>query len=299
MGVTESTSVAEPARSLSAEINLTRNLALTLVATYRRTIGASLARVWENVLDWEHLPWLHSKSFAEISCHAAGDWGWRAEVRYPGGEEFSQIELLTRDAADNGNGKYVTRLLSGPGLGGEVWTTLTGVGEHQTDIVVEFCLAVSETVDTDALGKGYLGLYAMLWDEDEAMMQRRQGELDRVKGGSTGAEIASADAIELGTLADVRSQLPLDIDAFGTRLRIVELDSEWLVYPLTCPHSLGPLDQSEIEDGQIECPWHGYRFDLRTGESCDGRSLRLRKPARLEIDSDADRVRLLPANAHH
>ena len=32
---------------------------LTSVATYRRRIGASLERVWENVHDWEHLPWLH------------------------------------------------------------------------------------------------------------------------------------------------------------------------------------------------------------------------------------------------
>ncbi len=29
---------------------------LTGVATYHRTVRASLARVRENVLDWEHLP---------------------------------------------------------------------------------------------------------------------------------------------------------------------------------------------------------------------------------------------------
>jgi hypothetical protein len=28
------------------------------VATYERTVRASLDRVRENVLDWEHLPWL-------------------------------------------------------------------------------------------------------------------------------------------------------------------------------------------------------------------------------------------------
>ena len=58
--------------------HLIRNSDLTVVATYRRAIGASLERVWENVLDWEHLPWLHSGSFADIKCLDAGDWGWRA-----------------------------------------------------------------------------------------------------------------------------------------------------------------------------------------------------------------------------
>ena len=37
---------------------------LISVAVYRRRIGASLERVWENVRDWEHLPWLHRQSFA-------------------------------------------------------------------------------------------------------------------------------------------------------------------------------------------------------------------------------------------
>jgi len=39
---------------------------LDRVATLRRTIGASLERVWENVFDWEHLPWLHRQDFASI-----------------------------------------------------------------------------------------------------------------------------------------------------------------------------------------------------------------------------------------
>ena len=52
----------------------------TRVAVYRRRVGASLERVWENVLDWEHLPWLHAGSFRSIHCRHAGDWGWRAQV---------------------------------------------------------------------------------------------------------------------------------------------------------------------------------------------------------------------------
>lgn len=34
-----------------------------------------------------------------------------------------------------------------------------------------------------------------------------------------------------------------------------------------CPHMGGPLGEGRIcEDGTIECPWHGYRYDLDTGE---------------------------------
>jgi len=34
----------------------------------------------------------------------------------------------------------------------------------------------------------------------------------------------------------------------------------------TCTHLGGPLAQGKLEDGTVECPWHGSRFDLATGE---------------------------------
>src|SRR5258708_8354336 len=34
----------------------------------------------------------------------------------------------------------------------------------------------------------------------------------------------------------------------------------------TCTHLGGPLAQGKLEDGVVECPWHGSRFDLATGE---------------------------------
>ena len=48
---------------------------LTRVAVYRRSVAASLERVWENVHDWEHLPWLHGESFHHIDLLDSGRWG--------------------------------------------------------------------------------------------------------------------------------------------------------------------------------------------------------------------------------
>ena len=53
---------------------------LTLAAVYEREVAASLERIWENVLDWEHLPWLHRTSFQAIHEVEAGPSGWRARV---------------------------------------------------------------------------------------------------------------------------------------------------------------------------------------------------------------------------
>ena len=34
----------------------------------------------------------------------------------------------------------------------------------------------------------------------------------------------------------------------------------------TCTHMGGPLAQGRLEGHVVECPWHGSRFDLATGE---------------------------------
>jgi len=44
---------------------------------------------------------------------------------------------------------------------------------------------------------------------------------------------------------------------------------EGRVYALDdmCPHSGGPLSESEVDGGCVVCPWHGARFELDTGRS--------------------------------
>jgi len=33
-----------------------------------------------------------------------------------------------------------------------------------------------------------------------------------------------------------------------------------------CTHMGGPLCEGELDDHVVQCPWHGSRFDVRTGQ---------------------------------
>jgi nitrite reductase/ring-hydroxylating ferredoxin subunit len=35
----------------------------------------------------------------------------------------------------------------------------------------------------------------------------------------------------------------------------------------TCTHEGGPLNEGDVNDCAVTCPWHGAEFDLRTGEA--------------------------------
>jgi nitrite reductase/ring-hydroxylating ferredoxin subunit len=40
------------------------------------------------------------------------------------------------------------------------------------------------------------------------------------------------------------------------------------VYALdnTCPHAGGPIGEGTMDGEVVTCPWHGWRFNVRTGE---------------------------------
>jgi nitrite reductase/ring-hydroxylating ferredoxin subunit len=248
---------------------------LTRVAVYRRSVAASAERVWENVRDWEHLPWLHRSSFRSIERLDEGDWGWRARIGLqPGGGAEIVLELRIEP------NRYVSRTLEGPGTRSEIWTALRPVAADRTEIEVEFWLPGVDPARAPGLRAAYTSLYQRLWDEDEAMMLRRAALL------APQAPAAQA-ALALGSRGALRARLPLCVDWGGRRWRIVELAGELVVHAAVCPHALGPLDEAAVDaDGCVRCPWHGYRFDLRSGASADGRRLRLARPPRLEVAAD-------------
>jgi nitrite reductase/ring-hydroxylating ferredoxin subunit len=151
--------------------------------------------------------------------------------------------------------------------------------ERVTEIEVEFRLALEPGSDPDSLGQGYIALYTRLWDEDEAMMQQRQNELDRGAGSVRGPV-----ELVLGTREEVFSRVPYSVELAGRVFRVARVGDELIVHSARCPHQLGPLVDDPMHDGRLVCPWHGYAFDLRSGRSCDGRGLRMPRSPKLIVD---------------
>lgn len=253
------------------------------VATYRRELPVSLERLYENALDWEHLPYLHRTSFSKIDCDDAGEWGFRARVW---NQPFDQrrsfvIELrLDRDLR-----RWITSTLEGPGTGAEIWTHAFTLGERKTLVVVDFFTPGVSAARAAELGEFYTRLYARLYDEDVWMMTERQAQLEARKSAGFRHE-----PLELGTLEELRRNLPIIIESGGRKFRIVELAGRLAAHSIVCPHRLGPLSDCKVEDATITCPWHGYRFDLRTRECVNGARMSLAPAPRVYVDSLGSRV---------
>ena len=236
------------------------------VGSYLRRLPVSLDRMYENTLDWQHLPYLHRSSFRSIELEAAGAWGWRASVASGDGQVAanSLIELqLDRYAR-----RWITRNLDGPHVGAEIWTHVFVVSERVLDIVVDFFVPDVPPVAKDKVGHAYARFYERLFDEDVEMMTERQRQLDQRLDGVDESQVIEVDAA---------ASLPQGVTLSGRQFVLNKLDNAesngsnpWVIYPAQCPHQLGPLENAALIDGLVRCPWHGYEFDVRTGACVSG-----------------------------
>ena len=48
-------------------------------------------------------------------------------------------------------------------------------------------------------------------------------------------------------------------------LAVFNVAGEFFVTDDTCTHGMASLSEGFVEDGIVECPWHGGAFDVRTG----------------------------------
>jgi nitrite reductase/ring-hydroxylating ferredoxin subunit len=57
------------------------------------------------------------------------------------------------------------------------------------------------------------------------------------------------------------------------RICLASYKNEFFAIEDTCSHNGESLSKGQINYlGEVICPWHNYRFELRTGRACDSNS---------------------------
>ncbi len=74
---------------------------------------------------------------------------------------------------------------------------------------------------------------------------------------STFVKVATRDELPAG------AKIVLEVD--GRAIVLFNVGGEYHAIDDVCTHDGGPLAEGELTDGEIQCPRHGARFDLKTG----------------------------------
>ena len=76
------------------------------------------------------------------------------------------------------------------------------------------------------------------------------------------------DFVKVAATGDIPPGNRILVEVDGIRIAVFNLDGEYYAIEDVCTHDGGPLVEGEIIDGgQVQCPRHGARFDIRTGEA--------------------------------
>ena len=79
------------------------------------------------------------------------------------------------------------------------------------------------------------------------------------------------ERMEMGTFVKVitTDQVPPGegrlVEAQGREIALFNLGGTFYAINNTCAHAGGPLGEGAVEGEEVECPWHGARFNVKTG----------------------------------
>jgi len=74
------------------------------------------------------------------------------------------------------------------------------------------------------------------------------------------------DFVKVAETKDVQASQMIAVEVNGEKICIANVEGRYYAIGNVCTHTGGPLAEGKLEEHVVQCPWHGPRFDIRTGE---------------------------------
>jgi nitrite reductase (NADH) small subunit/3-phenylpropionate/trans-cinnamate dioxygenase ferredoxin subunit len=72
--------------------------------------------------------------------------------------------------------------------------------------------------------------------------------------------------VTVAKLADVPPGQCRAVEAEGVGVALCNVGGTVYALDNCCPHAGGPIGEGTIDGDCVECPWHGWRYNVKTGE---------------------------------
>lgn len=72
--------------------------------------------------------------------------------------------------------------------------------------------------------------------------------------------------IKMGRVSDLPPGAVLEKSIVARRVAVFNVGGRLYGIESDCKHMRASLSTGEVKDGQIKCKWHGWRYDLESGE---------------------------------
>ncbi|TMI50088.1 non-heme iron oxygenase ferredoxin subunit [Candidatus Bathyarchaeota archaeon] len=81
----------------------------------------------------------------------------------------------------------------------------------------------------------------------------------------TGASHSLAKLVKIAEKRDLTEGSGRVVNVEGRSIALFRVKDEYFALANVCLHRGGPLGEGSLNGSTITCPWHGWKFDVRTG----------------------------------
>ena len=71
--------------------------------------------------------------------------------------------------------------------------------------------------------------------------------------------------VEVAKTTEIEDQSAKCVEVEGKRIAVFNLAGEFYAIDDTCTHQGGSLSEGLVEGEDVECPWHGAQFNIKSG----------------------------------
>jgi nitrite reductase (NADH) small subunit len=71
--------------------------------------------------------------------------------------------------------------------------------------------------------------------------------------------------VKVASISELQPGQVREFTVNGKTIALCNVGGKFYAVDNVCAHRGGPLGQGYIEGEKVECPWHGWQFDVKTG----------------------------------
>jgi glycine betaine catabolism B len=98
--------------------------------------------------------------------------------------------------------------------------------------------------------------------------------------------VLGEDFVKAASVKDIQPSQMKEVEINGETICLANIEGKYYAIGNVCTHLGGPLAQGKLEGYEVQCPWHGSRFDIRTGKVARSPAMRSEPTYEIKVQDD-------------
>lgn len=95
-----------------------------------------------------------------------------------------------------------------------------------------------------------------------------------------------ANFVRVAATSEIPAGQGKTVEVGGKQIAVFNLDGAFYAIDNICKHRGGPLGEGEVDGTSVICPWHGWTYNITSGECLDEQDCAVDK-YEVKVEGDA------------